>query len=113
MKFGERLRTLRNQARLSQGQLAERIYVSPAYVSKIELGAMAPPSALTIHRMALALHADEQELMALAGKVPARLKSAMKEHMLLAELVQVLSKQVLSDEMYQQLIAMAQEEQAS
>src|SRR6266568_119462 len=103
MKFGERLRTLRNQARLSQGQLAERIYVSPAYVSKIELGAMAPPSALTIHRMALALD----------GKVPARLKSAMKEHMLLAELVQVLSKQVLSDEMYQQLIAMAQEEQAS
>lgn len=69
MTFGERLRELRKAQDISQRDLADRVKVDYTYVSKIETGDTPPPSAETIHRMALALAADEQELMVLAGKI--------------------------------------------
>lgn len=69
-KFGERLRELRKGQRISQRDLASLTGVDFTYVSKIETGDMPPPSAATIHRIAQALAADENELIVLAGKVP-------------------------------------------
>src|SRR6185312_311949 len=69
MTFGERLRELRKQRGISQRKLAVLIEVSYTYIGKLENGIMPPPSAKIIHRMALALAADESELFALAGKV--------------------------------------------
>ncbi|SRR6266702_1881254 len=109
-KFGERLRELRKQREISQRDLAAMVAVDFTYISKLESGSQPPPSALTIHYIAQVLEADENELMALAGKIPDGLRQAMKENPLLAELVRVLSKRVLPDEIYQQMIALAQEE---
>lgn len=69
-KFGERLRELRKGQHISQRDLATMVDVDFTYISKIETGDMAPPSTATIHRMAQALTADENELIVLAGKVP-------------------------------------------
>ena len=69
MTFGERLRELRKAQGISQRDLAELVDIDFTYVSKIETGDNAPPSMETIHRIALALSADEQELIVLAGKV--------------------------------------------
>ncbi len=108
--FGERLRELRQQKQISQHVLSRQVGVNWTYISKIESASLAPPSAETIRRIAQALDADENELLALAGKIPDGLRQAMKENPLLAELVRVLSKRVLPDEIYQQMIALAQEE---
>ena len=70
MNFGERLRELRKEQKVSQRDLANLVGVDFTYVSKIETGDNAPPSIATIHRMAQALAADEGELIVLAGKVP-------------------------------------------
>ncbi len=108
MKFGERLRELRKQQEMSQRDLALLVEVDFTYISKLESGSQLPPSALTIHRIAQALDADQDELMALAGKIPDGLRQAVKDNPLLAELVRVLSQRVLSDETYRQMMALAE-----
>ncbi|MFC2034319.1 helix-turn-helix domain-containing protein, partial [Chloroflexota bacterium] len=68
--FGEKLRKLRKQAGFSQRELAEKIGVNYSYLSKIESGAMPPPSEKVISRLAEILNTDKDELMTMAGKVP-------------------------------------------
>lgn len=68
--FGAKLRELRKNARLSQRELAERVGVNFSYLSKIESGAMPPPSEQVIEKLADALGADKDELLLLAGKIP-------------------------------------------
>jgi transcriptional regulator with XRE-family HTH domain len=67
--FGERVRQLRVDRRMSQRSLAIRVSVDYTYLSKIENGKMGPPSDRVIHRLAVELGADEEELLALAAKV--------------------------------------------
>lgn len=50
-------------------QVARRIPVEPAYLSKIERGQAPPPSERTIRRLAVELDEDADVLLALAGKV--------------------------------------------
>ena len=69
MTFGQRIRQLRLGKRLSQRDLAERVGVDFTYLSKIENGKVAPPSDDVIHKLAQKLEANEEELLALAGKV--------------------------------------------
>jgi transcriptional regulator with XRE-family HTH domain len=68
MRFGERLRELRKQQGINQRDLADMVEVDFTYISKIETGDSPPPSKITIHRIAQALHANESELVVLAGK---------------------------------------------
>jgi transcriptional regulator with XRE-family HTH domain len=70
MTFGARLRQLRREQHLNQRTLAARVDIDFTYLSKIETGAMPPPSAETIVHLARALGADPDELLLLAGKVP-------------------------------------------
>ena len=77
-QFGARLRELREQAGLIQRELADRAGINFTYLSKIESGAMPPPSKKVILRLAEALHADEDELMILAGKIPADITELLK-----------------------------------
>ncbi|MFC1976932.1 CARDB domain-containing protein [Chloroflexota bacterium] len=69
--FGVRLRELREQAGLSQAQLAGKVGVNFTYLSRIESGAKPPPSEKVILRLAKVLNADKDELLTLAGKMPA------------------------------------------
>ena len=63
----ERLRS--GDPRFSVRQVAMRVGVEPAYLSKIERDQVAPPSEAAIRRLAEDLGEDPDVLLALAGKV--------------------------------------------
>ena len=66
----ERREALREQdRRYSVRQVAQRIGVEPAYLSKIERDEVAPPSEAKIRALAEDLDEDPDVLLALAGKV--------------------------------------------
>ena len=68
--FGKRIRELRTQQRLTQRELAAQVAIDVGYISKIEAEKVPPPSEKVIERLALALGADKDELMVLAGRAP-------------------------------------------
>ena len=79
MTFGSHIRTVRERARcgdpaFSVRQVAARVGVEPAYLSKIERDQVAPPSEATIRRLAEQLGEDPDVLLALAGKVSSDLR---------------------------------------
>ncbi|UCC31317.1 MAG: helix-turn-helix transcriptional regulator [Phycisphaerales bacterium] len=68
--FGQRLRELRRQAGLSQRRLAKEVGVDFSYVSKLENDRLPAPSAETVIRLAEAIGASTEELLAVAKKIP-------------------------------------------
>ena len=58
IEFGSSLRKLREQAGLSQRQLASKAGISFTYLSKIENGVMPPPSEEVILKLAEVLNYD-------------------------------------------------------
>src|SRR5262245_6885868 len=82
MRFGERVRQLRLGKKLGQRALADRVRVSFTYISKIEnekLDFGDYPSEELILKLAHALDGDPDELMILAGKIPARIRQRVLE----------------------------------
>jgi transcriptional regulator with XRE-family HTH domain len=72
--FGDYIRSVRStraetDVRFSLRQVAQRIGVEPAYLSKVERGLVPPPSETTIAKLAADLGEDPDILLALAGKV--------------------------------------------
>lgn len=83
-RFGKRIRELRKAKNLGQRALAEQIGVSHTYVSKIEnekLDFSDYPSEKLIRRIAEALDADVNELLALADKIPDPIKERVIERL--------------------------------
>ena len=76
--FGERLRELREEAGLSQSELAGKVGIDYSYLSKIEGGVKPPPSEQVLTRLAEVLNADRDELMTLAGKIPSDIAEMLK-----------------------------------
>ena len=79
MTFGTHVRAAREDLRrddraYSVRQVARRIGVEPAYLSKIERDQVAPPSEATIRRLADELGEDPDVLLAMAGKVSSDLR---------------------------------------
>jgi transcriptional regulator with XRE-family HTH domain len=77
-EFGARLRELRKQAGFSQRELADMTGINFTYLSKIESGAMPPPSEKILSRLAEVLKVDKDELMTLAGKIPPDIAQILK-----------------------------------
>ncbi len=80
--FGKRLREIRKERELSQKKLAELVAINFTYLSKIEnerLDFAQFPSEELICKLAIALEADEDELLILAKKVPSRIKERVFE----------------------------------
>ena len=69
LALGALVRKLRRERRLTLNQLAERVPMSASNLSRIELGAQGPPADEIIRRIGLALDADPNELMRVAGRV--------------------------------------------
>lgn len=82
MTFGQRLRELRKEKRLSQKALAEIVGINFTYLSKIEnerLDFAQFPSEELIRKLAKALEGDEDELLILAQKIPEQIKRRVME----------------------------------
>ncbi|MCC6751519.1 MAG: helix-turn-helix domain-containing protein [Deltaproteobacteria bacterium] len=77
--------------RYSVRQVAARIGVQPAFLSKVERGEQPPPSEGKILALARELHEDPDVLLALAGKVSTDLQQViLRRPQLLAELIRQL-----------------------
>lgn len=113
MQFGQRLRELRRKKNLSQRDVAAKVDIDFTYLSKIEVGSIAPPSEGVIKRLAQVLGADEDALINLAGKVPKNLKAVLDNNPNAVELLQVLSEKRLSDVTYRKLVDIARKSQAT
>lgn len=94
--FGDYVRTAREgharkDMRFSLRQVASRIGVEPAYLSKVERGLVPPPSEATIVKLAADLGEDADMLLALAGKVSSDLqKIILRRPQQFAELIRQL-----------------------
>jgi transcriptional regulator with XRE-family HTH domain len=78
--FGDHVRHVRaaraeRNLQFSLRQVAQRIGVEPAYLSKVERGLVPPPSEATIVKLAADLGEDPDVLLALAGKVGSDLQA--------------------------------------
>ncbi len=96
--FGAHVRKAR-EAKLTQDrryslrQVAQRIGVEPAYLSKVERGETAPPGEETIRALARELDEDTDVLLALAGKVSSDLKEIiLRRPRLFADLLRQLKQ---------------------
>ena len=96
--FGEAVRAIRERLReddrrYSVRQVAGRVGIEPAYLSKIERGEVAPPSEATTVRLAKELGKDPDVMLALAGKVSADLQAIIRRRpRLFADLIRRLKE---------------------
>lgn len=96
--FGDYVRSVREKLResdrsFSLRQVAQRIGVEPAYLSKVERGDVAPPGESTIVKLANELNEDPDVLLALAGKVSSDLLDIIRKRpRLFAQLLRELKK---------------------
>jgi transcriptional regulator with XRE-family HTH domain len=67
MKLGDKIRQLRDELGLTQGQLASGSSVSQGYLSQLENGEVKNPSAAVLLRVAQAMRIDPDELFEAAG----------------------------------------------
>ena len=97
--FGDHFRTRReelrqNDKRFSLRQVAQRVGIEPAYLSKIERGEMSPPSEETTVRLAKELGEDPDVLLAMAGKVSSDLQEIIRRRpRLFADLIRQLKSE--------------------
>ena len=95
-EFGSYVRTRREALQVEDGryslrQVAKRVGIEPAYLSKIERGEMPPPSEATIRRIAEELGEDPDVMLALGGKVSADLLTEIRRRpKLFSEVIRVL-----------------------
>jgi transcriptional regulator with XRE-family HTH domain len=94
--FGENIRKLRERrmeenSAFSLRQVATRCGVTPAYLSRVERGEVAPPGEETLLKLAHELGEDPDVLLAQAGKISADLRSAiLARPQLFAELIRAI-----------------------
>ncbi|MYD46464.1 MAG: helix-turn-helix transcriptional regulator [Gammaproteobacteria bacterium] len=82
--FGRTIRDKREQLKLSDRafslrQVATRVGIEPAYLSKIERCEVKPPSEATIVQLAQELEIDKDVLLAMAGKVSSELQEVIRK----------------------------------
>lgn len=93
MEFGDAVRRLREaRASSEQGfslrQVAARCDITPAYLSRIERGEVAPPGEETLIKLAKEIGEDPDVLLAMAGKISADLRAViLARPKLFAELI--------------------------
>lgn len=82
MTFGSKIRELRQAKQLTLRDLADRVGVGFTYLSKIENHKLEEghgPSEKLIHKLAMELDGNEDELLLLADKVPEVIRQRIKE----------------------------------
>ena len=96
MTFGKHIREIREAKKatdksFSVRQVAQRIGVEPAYLSKIERDEMPPPGEETTKKLALELDQDPDVLLAIGGKISTDLQEIIRKRpKLFADLIREL-----------------------
>jgi len=85
--FGQRIKRRRRECGLTQRQVADKLDIDFTYLSKLENDRGEPPGEKTVRALADALQEDEEELLALAGKVPEGLRDRAQRDVAFARLV--------------------------
>jgi len=80
LSFGVTVRRRRVQRQIGLREFAKRIGVSPTYLSKVERDEFAPPAEDKIIRIARELDLDQDELLAMAGKVASDIQAIIRKH---------------------------------
>jgi transcriptional regulator with XRE-family HTH domain len=79
-EFGQLLKALRVEHKISQRKLADLIGIDFTYISKIESGSMAPPVEEKILKISEIFNVDYDELLIAAKKVPIDIQKIITEH---------------------------------
>ena len=69
-EFGDKIRKLRVEKKMGLREFAQKVNLSPTYISKMERGMDPPPSSDKVIRIAQVLDYDQDKLLALAKKLP-------------------------------------------
>lgn len=77
-KFGEVIREAREAREIGLREMAQKIGVSAAYLSRVERGVVPPPVEGRIRVIARILERDPDELLALAGRVPSDIAAIIR-----------------------------------
>lgn len=78
-ELGRKIREARESLELSQRALAKRIGITSQYLGRVEANkADGEPTEATLHALALELAVPAEELMRLAGRVPADIEAWMR-----------------------------------
>ncbi len=77
--FGAKIRALREAQQISLRKFADKVGISPTYLSKVERDEFPPPGEETVKKFALALNQNPDELLALAGKVSSDLPAIIQQ----------------------------------
>jgi transcriptional regulator with XRE-family HTH domain len=103
--FGQRIQRLRRELKLTQRQVAAELGVDFTYLSKLENDRGEPAGEETVRRLAVILKTDEEELLALAGKVPSALRVRAQQDVDFARFLRILPNASPHDvrEMYKRL----------
>ena len=97
-QFGDHIRQSRQAIRegdkaYSLRQVAARVGIEPAYLSKIERGVFQPPSEEVIVKLAAILGEDKDVLLAMAGKLSSDLQQIVTQRpKLFADLLRQMSE---------------------
>lgn len=94
--FGKRIQQLRRDRKLTQRTVAEKLHIDFTYLSKLENGHGEPPGEETVRGLAKLYDVDVEELLALAGRIPAELRERAQEDPEFATLLRTLPN--LSDQ---------------
>ena len=108
MTFGETIKELRKQHRMTQRELADQLGVNFTYISKIENDKLEVlPSEDLIRRMAEVLEADAEELLDLAGKLDLKqLQQVAKDLPQAGVLLRRIQSRQLTDKQWQKIESM-------
>lgn len=106
MTFGTRIRQLRKAHDLTLRELAEQVGIDFTYLSKVENDRADPPSEATIRRLAGVLGADAEELILLAGKLPAAFERDLlsRPEQQVAELYRSLQGKRFTEEAWREIV---------
>lgn len=94
--FGKRIQQLRRDRKLTQRAVAAQLHIDFTYLSKLENGRGEVPGEETVRGLARLYDVDVEELLALAGRIPAELRERAQEDPEFATLLRTLPN--LSDQ---------------
>lgn len=95
--FGQTIKRLRIQRGFTQRKVAEDLGIDFTYLSKIENDRGEPPAEAIVRKLATVLGADEEELLALAVKIPPGLRERASQDLRFARLLRRLPEASESD----------------